>query len=79
MTTDEGKVGSKGELFPPKRIREALGFKKNQKIKYSVVRDRLIVEKIADPLMLLLRSPKVKISLKEFKKDRKILSRELET
>jgi len=79
LTTDEGKVGSKGELFPSKKIREALGLKKNQKIKYSVVNNRLIVEKIVDPIMLLLQSPKVKISLKEFKKDRKILSRELET
>ena len=78
MTTDEGKVGSKGELFPSKKIREAIGLKKNQKIKYSVVHGRLIIEKILDPIILLSQSPKVNISLNEFKKDRLKLSKELE-
>lgn len=79
MLTDEGKVGSKGELFPSKKIRKSLGLKKNQKIKYSVVNNRLIVEKILDPLTLLSQSPKLKISKEDFKKDRKELSKELET
>ncbi len=78
MTTDEGKVGSKGELFPSKKIREAIGLKKNQKIKYSVVHGRLIIEKIPDPITLLSQSPKVNISWNEFKKDRQKLSKELE-
>lgn len=78
MTTDEGKVGSKGELFPSKKIREAIGLKKNQKIKYSVVHGRLIVEKIPDPITLLTQPPKVNLSWEEFKKDRLLLSKELE-
>lgn len=78
MTTDEGKVGSKGELFPSKKIREAIGLKKNQKIKYSVVHGRLIVEKILDPIKLLSQPPKINISWKEFKTDRSALSKELE-
>ena len=78
MTTDEGKVGSKGELFPSKKIREAIGLKKNQKIKYSVVHGRLIIEKIPDPLILMSQSPKINIKWKEYKKDRVTLSKELE-
>ncbi len=79
MTTDEGKVGSKGELFPSKKIREAIGLKKNQKIKYSVIHGRLIIEIIPDPIMLLSQPPKVKLSWKEFKKDRLTFSKELES
>ncbi|MHA1995841.1 MAG: hypothetical protein ACW97Z_14935 [Candidatus Hodarchaeales archaeon] len=78
MTTDEGKVGSKGELFPSKKIREAIGLKKNQKIKYSVIHERLIIEKIPDPLILLSQPSKVTISWNEYKNDRLELSRELE-
>lgn len=76
--TDQGKVGSKGELFPSKKIREALGLKINQKIKYTVLNDRLIIEKIIDPLMLLSQTPKVKMDFEEFKKERSLLSKELE-
>ena len=79
MTTDEGKVGSKGELFPSKRIRIAMGLKKNQNIKYSVVHGRLIVEIIPDPITLLSQPPKVNISWDEYKKDRLTLAKELET
>ena len=78
MTTDEGKVGSKGELFPSKKIREAIGLKKNQRVKYSVIQGRLIVEKILDPITLLLQPPKVNISWGEYKKNRKKLAKELE-
>lgn len=78
MTTDEGKVGSKGELFPSKKIREAIGLKRNQRIKYSVVHGRLIIEKIPDPIVLLSQPAKINISWKEFKKDRSTLSEELE-
>ena len=76
---DEGKVGSKGELFPSKKIRMAAGLKKNQKVKYSVVQGRLIVEKIPDPIELLSQPPKVTIAWDEFKEDRFSLSKELES
>ena len=78
MTTDEGKVGSKGELFPSKKIREAIGLKKNQRIKYSVVHGRLIIEKIPDPILLMSQPPKININWKEYKKDRVTFSKELE-
>jgi len=78
MTTDEGKVGSKGELFPSKKIREAIGLKKNQRVKYSVIHGRLIVEKILDPISLLSQPPKVKISWHEYKNNRKKVTKELE-
>ena len=79
IVTDKGKVGSKGELFPSKKIRQALGLKRNQKVKYSVINGKLIVEPILDPLELLNQPPKVKISWKEFKEDRKSLSKQFES
>ncbi|MFW9915158.1 MAG: hypothetical protein ACFFGZ_06060 [Candidatus Thorarchaeota archaeon] len=75
---DEGKVGSKGELFPSKKIREAVGLSKDQRVKYSVINGRLIVERIPDPVELFSRPAKVIISREEIKKDRRQLSEELE-
>ncbi|MHA1520721.1 MAG: AbrB/MazE/SpoVT family DNA-binding domain-containing protein [Promethearchaeota archaeon] len=39
------KVGSKGEIFPPKEVREYLGFQANQTLILKVYRNRLILEK----------------------------------
>ncbi|MHA1168359.1 MAG: hypothetical protein ACTSRU_11095 [Candidatus Hodarchaeales archaeon] len=78
MITDKGKVGPKGELFPSKKIQEAIGLKRNQRIKYSVVQGRLIVEIIPDPVGLLSKPHKVIISWDEFKRNRSMLSKELE-
>lgn len=75
---DEGKVGSKGELFPSKKIREALGLLKDHRVKYSVINGRLIVERIPDPIELFSRPAKVTVTLEELKKDRRQLSKELE-
>lgn len=75
---DEGKVGSKGELFPSKRIREALGLLKDQRVKYSVINGRLIVERIPDPVELFSRPAKVTMTIEELKNDRRQLSKELE-
>lgn len=43
-----GTVGSKEELFPSKKIREALGLKPGKKIKFKVENNKLIIEKIPD-------------------------------
>lgn len=66
------KIGSKGEIFPPKEIREKLGFKPNQPILLYVHKDQLIVRKIYSMEELLNVPPKTKISyhaLKLFKED----------
>jgi len=42
----ESRVGSKGELFPPKEVREKLGLKLHSKVIYKVEDGRLIVEPV---------------------------------
>jgi AbrB family looped-hinge helix DNA binding protein len=73
-----GKVGSKGELFPPKEIREKLDLKEGQKVKYTMSYGRLIVEKILTPEEILLKPSKVMITIDEIKKNRQELSDEAE-
>lgn len=66
------KIGSKGEIFPPKEIREKLGFEPNQPILLYVHEDQLIVRKIYSMEEILNVPPKTKISYhawKQFKKD----------
>ncbi|TFG17457.1 MAG: hypothetical protein EU530_10565 [Promethearchaeota archaeon] len=72
-----GIVGSKGELFPPKSIREKMGLKKGQKIVYRVLNGRLIVEKYIELEEILSKSAKMEISFDELKKDREELSEEI--
>ncbi len=66
------KIGSKGEIFPPKVIRERLGFEPNQPILLFVHQDQLIIRKIYSIEEILNVPPKTKISyhaLKQFKED----------
>ncbi|MHA1107251.1 MAG: AbrB/MazE/SpoVT family DNA-binding domain-containing protein [Promethearchaeota archaeon] len=66
------KIGSKGEIFPPKVIRERLGFEPNQPILLFVHQDQLIVRKIYSIEEILNVPPKTKISYhawKQFKED----------
>ncbi|HUU78673.1 MAG TPA: hypothetical protein VMX55_10015 [candidate division Zixibacteria bacterium] len=73
-----GKVGSKGELFPPKKIREKIGLKKGQRVLYRIVQGKLQVEKIASFEEILEKPAKITISAEELKEERKILSKEAE-
>jgi AbrB family looped-hinge helix DNA binding protein len=74
----EGRVGSKGELFPPKEIREKLGMKPNSTILYRIEEGRLVVEPIPTLEELLKTPPQVVITLEEFRKFRSELSRRAE-
>ena len=56
------KIGSKGEIFPPKEVREHLGLKKNQPILMKVYSKRIIVQKINTLEEILSRPTDVKIS-----------------
>jgi len=69
-----GKVGSKGELFPPKEIREQLGLESGQEIEYRISNGTLIIEKILKPEEILAKPKKAIISFEELKKDRLNLS-----
>jgi len=74
----EGRVGSKGELFPPKELREKIGLKPHMKVIYRVQDGKLIVEPIPS-IEDVLKEPKpVKIGVEEFYKFRKELSKSAE-
>ncbi len=62
------KIGSKGEIFPPKEVREFLEFHKDQPVLMKVYPNRLIIQKI-DSLDEILSEPaKAKISYHALKK-----------
>ena len=75
----KSRVGSKGELFPPKEIRKKLGLKAHTKVIYKIESGKLIVEPIPTLEEVLKESPTVEITLEEFHKHRKELSRKTET
>jgi bifunctional DNA-binding transcriptional regulator/antitoxin component of YhaV-PrlF toxin-antitoxin module len=75
----KSRVGSKGELFPPKEIRKKLGLKTHTKVIYKIESGKLIVEPVPTLEEVLKESPTVEITLEEFHKHRKELSRKTET
>ncbi len=77
--TSESKVGSKGELFPNKEIREALGLKPNTKVIYRVKHGTLIVEPILKIEDLLDELPNIETTLEEHQKERRELAKKAET
>jgi len=72
------KIGSKGEIFPPKEIREYLGLAPNQPIIMSVHQNKLIIRKLHSLEEILEEPPKVVISAHAWKQFRKTLNDELE-
>jgi bifunctional DNA-binding transcriptional regulator/antitoxin component of YhaV-PrlF toxin-antitoxin module len=79
MTADtESIVGSKEELYPPKKIRRALGLKPGMKVRYTLEGKKLVVEPVPSLDDLLKMEPTVKISLKEVYQHRRELSARLE-
>ncbi|MEM2989468.1 MAG: AbrB/MazE/SpoVT family DNA-binding domain-containing protein [Candidatus Bathyarchaeia archaeon] len=72
---ERGKIGSKGELFPPKRIRAKLGLKPNSEVLYKVEGGRLIVEPIPSLEEALEGEPSVRIRLEDFERFREGLSK----
>lgn len=72
------RVGSKGELFPPKMIREKLGLKAHTRVIYKVEDGRLIVEPLPSVEDVLKEPPLVEVTLEEFHNFRKELSKKAE-
>ena len=70
----ESRVGSKGELFPPKEIRERLGLKPRVKVIYKVMDGRLLVEPVPSLEEVLKAAPSVEITLEELHAFRRELS-----
>lgn len=74
----KSRVGSKGELFPPKELREKLGLEPQGRVVYRIEKGRLIVEPIPSLEEVLSEPPVVKVSVEEFRGFRKELSRRAE-
>ena len=74
----QSRVGSKGELFPPKEIREKLKLNAHTKVIYKIESGRLIVEPVPSLEELFQEKPSVEITFEEFHKHRKELSTKAE-
>lgn len=72
------KIGSKGEIFPPKEIREKLGLTPNQPILMTIHEDKLIIRKLDSIESILSTPPKAKISYHAWKQFKKELNEEIE-
>jgi len=72
-------VGSKGELFPPKAMRERLGLEPRTRIIYREEEGRLIVEPIVKLEDTLAEPPEIEITLEEFHASRRELSERIES
>ncbi len=75
----KSRVGSKGELFPPKEIRRRLGLRPHVKVIYKVEEGRLLVEPVPSLEEVLKEPPSIEITLEEFHGFRRELSREAES
>lgn len=75
----KSRVGSKGELFPPKAIREKLGLHAHTKVIYKIEEGKLVVEPIPSLEEVLKEPPAVEITLEEFHRLRKELSKKAES
>lgn len=73
------KIGSKGEIFPPKVIREKLGFKPDQPILLFIHEDQLIVRKLHSIEEILSSPTKTKISYHAWKQFKEDLTEEYES
>ncbi len=73
----KGVVGTKGELLPPKRIRDRLHLKSGSTVIYRVEVSRLIIEPVPD-LITAIKLPKFgKTTVDEFEKERRELARDV--
>lgn len=75
----KSRVGSKGELFPPKEIREKLGLRAHVKVIYKIEEGRLVVEPIPNLEDVLKEPSSVEVTLEEFHGFRRELSRKAES
>ena len=76
--TSESRVGSKGELFPNKQIRERLGLKPNTKVIYRVKDGTLIVEPIPNLEELLEETTIINVSPEQLETERRGQSKKAE-
>jgi bifunctional DNA-binding transcriptional regulator/antitoxin component of YhaV-PrlF toxin-antitoxin module len=75
----KSRVGSKGELFPPKDIREKLGLRAHVKVIYKIEDGRLVVEPVPNLEDVLKEPPSVEVTFEEFRRFRRELSKKAES
>lgn len=75
----KSKVGSKGEIFPPKEVREKLGLSPGTEIDIKVDDGKLIVQAVPRVKDLLKEPSQVEITIEEFHKFRKELGKKAES
>ena len=75
----KSRVGSKGEIFAPKEIREKLGLRPGTEIDFKVEDEKLIVQPVPSINDLLKEPPQVEITLEEFHKFRRELGKKAES
>jgi AbrB family looped-hinge helix DNA binding protein len=75
----KSRVGSKGELFLPKEIREKMGLHAHTKVIYKIEEGRLMVEPVLSLEEVLKEPPAVETTLEEFHRLRKELSKKAES
>lgn len=63
-----GKVGKRGELYPPKKIRDAVGLAPGRKVSYIVKDNKIEVIPLKSFKEALEEKPLVRISIEEFEK-----------
>ncbi len=59
------KIGKKGEIIPPAKLRRKLGFSPGKKVKIDVVDNKIIIEIFPTPLEQLKKKKLAKVSLSE--------------
>jgi AbrB family looped-hinge helix DNA binding protein len=74
----EGKVGKKGELYIPKKVRELINLRPEDGILIEVEENRLIIRKKPSIVDILMEEPVSKVSVEELRVTRNKLSRLLE-
>jgi AbrB family looped-hinge helix DNA binding protein len=72
------KIGSKGEIFPPKEIRQSLGLEPNQPIIIYQYKNTLIVRKLTSLEEILEQEPKITISYHAWKQLDQEINEDLE-
>jgi len=75
---EQSRVGSKGELFPPKKIRLKLGLKPKTRVIYRIREGVLVVEPIPQLEDVLKQSSALEVSIDELHDLRKELSKKAE-
>ena len=62
----KGKVGRKGELFPPKSVREQAGMKPGDQVTYEATEGRIEVQRIPSLKETFAQKKFAKVSFKKF-------------